>query len=168
MAVAFPSLVPRDDMSLEPRDDMSLVPRDDMSLVPRDDSANRCSFNAAKAALEIIRALKSDERVCLPGGGGISVRIGLHCGPVTAGVLGSERLQYDVWGDTVNVASRMESTSEPNKIHISEQFKIALTPLRKGEGTGESSHEIDLIERGLVDVKGKGKMQTYWLESPLR
>ena len=104
----------------------------------------------------------------------VAVRIGLHCGPITAGVLGKERLQYDVWGDTVNVASRMESSGEPNRIHVSEQFAQALTPLRKGEGPGESSRENEgsdlasgnwhLEFRGATEVKGKGTMQTFWLE----
>ncbi len=83
-------------------------------------------------------------------------RIGLHCGPVIAGVLGTERLQYDVWGDTVNVASRMESTGEPGRIHVSEAFADALR--------SAPYHNFTLTERGTIDVKGKGAMMTYWLE----
>ncbi len=86
----------------------------------------------------------------------IQVRIGLHCGPVTAGVIGTERLQYDVWGDTVNVASRMESTGEPGRIHVSEAFADALR--------SAPYHNFTLTERGTIDVKGKGAMMTYWLE----
>ncbi len=77
-------------------------------------------------------------------------RIGLHCGPVIAGVLGTERLQYDVWGDTVNVASRMESTGEPGRVHVSEAFAVAL-------GAG-------VTPRGEIEIKGKGLMKTYWLD----
>jgi adenylate cyclase len=88
----------------------------------------------------------------------IKVRIGIHCGPLTAGVIGTERLQYDVWGDTVNVASRMESTGEPGRIHVSEAFARQLTidPL--------TAASLTLSPRGMVEVKGKGAMQTYWLE----
>ncbi len=86
----------------------------------------------------------------------IQVRIGIHCGPVTAGVIGTERLQYDVWGDTVNVASRMESTGEPGRIHVSEAFADALR--------SAPYHNFTLTERGTIDVKGKGAMMTYWLE----
>ena len=92
--------------------------------------------------------------------GDLKVRIGVHCGPLTAGVIGTERMQYDVWGDTVNVASRMESTSEPGRIHVSEAFATFLlsTPL------GDSAERpLQVTERGTVDVKGKGSMQTYWL-----
>jgi class 3 adenylate cyclase len=60
-------------------------------------------------------------------------------------------MQYDVWGDTVNVASRMESTSEPGKIHVSEALAKAL-------------NEADIVPRGEIEVKGKGLMRTYWLE----
>jgi len=52
----------------------------------------------------------------------LQYRIGVHCGPVTAGVIGKERMQYDVWGDTVNVASRMESSGSPGRIHVSQAF----------------------------------------------
>jgi len=87
--------------------------------------------------------------------GDIKVRIGMHCGPVTAGVIGTQRMQYDVWGDTVNVASRMESTSEPGKIHISEALNEALE---------NALNEAHIVPRGTMDIKGKGMMKTYWLE----
>ena len=106
----------------------------------------------ANAAVQIIDQIQN-----------VSVRIGLHTGPIVAGVLGTERLQYDVWGDTVNVASRMESTSEPNRIHVTETFANALSSLSdKERGLGESS--LMLAPRGATEVKGKGLMQTYWLE----
>jgi class 3 adenylate cyclase len=84
----------------------------------------------------------------------LRMRIGIHIGPATAGVLGTQRLQYDVWGDTVNVASRMESHGEPGRIHVSEAFADALK--------GEKAFEV--VERGTIEIKGKGPMTTYWLE----
>ncbi|MBK6291732.1 MAG: tetratricopeptide repeat protein [Ignavibacteria bacterium] len=90
----------------------------------------------------------------------IKFRIGIHCGPVTAGVLGKERMQYDVWGDTVNVASRMESTSEPGRIHISEALNEALN-----KALENALNEAHIVPRGTMDIKGKGMMKTYWLES---
>lgn len=87
-----------------------------------------------------------------PHGGRVQLRIGAHIGPATAGVIGSQRLQYDVWGDTVNVASRMESTGEPGRIHVSDTFAQHLT-----------ADSMTSIPRGVVDIKGKGAMQTFWL-----
>jgi class 3 adenylate cyclase/Tfp pilus assembly protein PilF len=116
------------------------------------------ALRAAQCALDMLAALNTLEITMPPelgdtswvkNVGEIQVRIGIHCGPVTAGVIGTERLQYDVWGDTVNVASRMESTSEPGRIQVSEAFANAL-------GCG-------VIPRGDVEIKGKGSMNTYWL-----
>jgi adenylate cyclase len=101
----------------------------------------------------------------------LQYRIGVHCGPVTAGVIGKERMQYDVWGDTVNVASRMESSGEAGRVHVSEA--VALKLEEQSRIKDQESHEVSLvtrhsslvtIDRGSIDVKGKGMMNTYWLE----
>lgn len=85
----------------------------------------------------------------------VQFRIGLHVGPVVAGVVGSERLQYDVWGDTVNVASRLEGTSLPGHIHVSQDFAT---------GIREQAHGTwHLALRGEIELKGKGTLSTYWL-----
>ena len=102
----------------------------------------------AKAALEMRRT-----SVMWSNGEPLALRIGAHLGPVTAGVIGTQRLQYDVWGDTVNVASRMESTSEPGRIQVSEAFAHVLRP-----------PSSVLRSRGEVEIKGKGMMKSFWLE----
>ncbi len=95
----------------------------------------------------------------------LQVRIGLHLGPLFAGVIGTERLQYDIWGDTVNVASRLEHTSEPGRIHVSEAFAnaLALFDLESGGSEG-ATVRCRCIKRGSIDIKGKGEMTTYWLD----
>jgi len=93
----------------------------------------------------------------------VQFRMGLHSGPVVAGVIGKQRLQYDVWGDTVNTASRMESTGEPGRIQVSSEFHELL---RNRAGSPVSDlRSPTFTERGEVDIKGKGQMTTYWLEA---
>ena len=84
-------------------------------------------------------------------GSDLRVRIGVHTGPVIAGVIGKKKFIYDVWGDTVNTASRMESHGVPRAIHVS-------------DATFEATKGIFEFEsRGTIHVKGKGDMQTYLL-----
>ncbi len=81
----------------------------------------------------------------------LDLRIGIHCGPATAGVIGDTRFSYDVWGDAVNIASRMESHGVPGRIHVSEQFR---------DLTGDA---FVFEERGATEIKGIGQTRTYIL-----
>lgn len=83
---------------------------------------------------------------------GISFRIGMHCGPIVAGVIGTSKFIYDVWGDTVNLASRMESMGVPGRVQVTHAVRARL-------------EDRFLFEsRGLLDVKGKGPTPAYLLE----
>jgi class 3 adenylate cyclase len=81
----------------------------------------------------------------------IRARIGMHCGPVTAGIIGTKKFMYDLWGDTVNIASRMEMHGLPGQIHVSEAIYARL------------GARYRCISRGTLEVKGKGLMTTYLL-----
>jgi adenylate cyclase len=82
-------------------------------------------------------------------GTSLSIRIGINCGPVIAGVIGKSKFIYDLWGDTVNLASRMESHGVADRIHVSE-------PIYE-----QVKDYFDMEERGVINVKGKGEMTTY-------
>ena len=100
-------------------------------------------------ALDMLVELKAfnDEN-----GESLSLRIGLHTGPVVAGVMGKKKFTYDLWGDAVNTASRMESHGIPGCIHISEATYMQLKGI------------FPIDSRGTIEVKGKGKMKTYILK----
>lgn len=86
-----------------------------------------------------------------PSGAQLEVRIGIDCGPVVAGVIGRHKFVYDVWGDSVNTASRMESHGEPGRIQVTPSVYQRLRDAFRFE------------ERGVIEVKGKGPMTTYFL-----
>ncbi len=85
----------------------------------------------------------------------LSLRIGIHAGPVVAGVIGRKKFIYDLWGDTVNTASRMESHGQPGRIHVSEEV------MRRLDG------KFSFEPRGVTDIKGKGPMSTFFLSEAL-
>ncbi|MFN7301903.1 MAG: adenylate/guanylate cyclase domain-containing protein [Bacteroidota bacterium] len=83
-----------------------------------------------------------------------AMRVGIHTGPVVAGIVGVKKFQYDIWGDTVNTASRMESSSESGKVNISQATyeHIARDP------------DFRFTPRGKIAVKGKGEVEMYFVE----
>ena len=101
------------------------------------------------------------------------IRIGVHTGPVVAGIVGLKKFQYDIWGDTVNTASRMESSGEPGRVNISEATYqlIVSSPLSvvgeagpDGQLTTNNRQLFTFTRRGKVQAKGKGEMEMYFVE----
>jgi class 3 adenylate cyclase len=111
----------------------------------RDDHAQA----VADVALEMVTAL---DRLNAANGTELKMRIGINTGPIVAGVIGKRKFTYDLWGDTVNLASRMESSGVPGAIHVSESTYQAL------------KEDFVLEERGIVQCKGIGDVKTYFLK----
>ncbi|KAL0487938.1 adenylate cyclase [Acrasis kona] len=104
-------------------------------------------------ALEALDELQSDKFKTKH----INMRIGINTGPVVAGVIGLDKFVYDIWGDAVNIASRMESHGAPGKIQISKKTYDSLVHQK-------AVNKFNIVERGLQKIKGKGEMRTYWVE----
>jgi guanylate cyclase len=111
---------------------------------PRPDHARALAL----VALDMIDAMRSTEVV---GDFGLEIRIGINSGPVVAGVIGRKRFLYDLWGDAVNTASRMESHGTPGRVQVTRATRDLL------------ADEFDLEPRGTVQVKGKGVIETWYL-----
>jgi guanylate cyclase len=112
--------------------------------MPREDHAEAIAEMALAMGPELAR-------VAAETGLTLQVRIGIDTGPVTAGVIGRAKFIYDLWGDTVNTASRMESHALPGTIHVTQRTHARL------EG------RYELRPRGTIEVKGKGPLSTYLL-----
>ena len=112
---------------------------------PRPDAADRIA--------EMALAMTSAASEMSFGGRPLQVRVGLDVGPVVAGVIGEAKFAWDLYGDVVNTASRMESHGVPGRVHMTERFRDRL------------SDRYGWQERGLVEVKGKGRLRTYLLDT---
>jgi class 3 adenylate cyclase len=108
-----------------------------------DGAARMISF--ARGLLEDVRSFNETSNIKL------QIRLGINSGSLVAGVIGKTKFIYDIWGDTVNVASRMESTGLPMRIHVTETTMAQTASL------------FQYSENTEIDVKGKGMMKTYFL-----
>lgn len=108
-------------------------------------------FRMAELALEFREAIK---KYSILTGQNFNLRIGLHAGPVVAGIIGKQTIQFDVWGDTVNFASRLESQGVVGEIQVSQEVARRLQA------------RYELVERGSIEIKGRGPAKTYLLLAP--
>jgi class 3 adenylate cyclase len=106
--------------------------------------------DAARLGLALIDEVR---RIGVQAGMSLPIRIGLHAGPVVAGVIGSERLSYDLWGESVNLASRLESSGVAGRIHVSSAVAQRL------------AGRFTLERRGAVELKGLGAVETFFLSA---
>jgi class 3 adenylate cyclase len=90
-------------------------------------------------------------RIAAESGREVTVRIGMHSGPAVAGVIGRKKFSYDVWGQTVNIASRLESHGEPGRINVSQAFAERIRGM------------FELEDRGDIEIKGSGKLRAFFL-----
>ncbi len=109
------------------------------------------ALKMVQAAFEIGRIMDDTKKIAEENIMPYDIRIGIHTGPVIAGVVGTRKFAYDIWGDTVNVASRMESSSERGKINISEKTYLLI------------KDSFDCSYRGELEVKNKGMMKMYFV-----
>ena len=120
-------------------------PREDHAIVLTQ-FAERCRQRANDLFVRLSPKLDTD---------GLGIRIGIHSGPVTAGVLRGDKTRFDFFGDTINTAQRIESTGEPNSVHLSSETAQLIELAGKGDWL--------LPRKDAVEAKGKGELKTFWL-----
>jgi class 3 adenylate cyclase len=113
----------------------------------------RCDDHAARVAAMGLDMLAAVEEFARAANVTLALRVGIHTGQVVAGVIGKKKFAYDLWGDTVNTASRMESHGVEGKVHLTEATYERL----RDDG-------FRLSARGAVEIKGKGEMRTWFLD----
>jgi adenylate cyclase len=113
------------------------------------------AVDTVSAAMEILDfMLKENEKRTRNGKTFFEIRIGIHTGPVVAGIVGIKKFAYDIWGDTVNIASRMESAGEPGKVNISGSTYVLLK---------DHSDKLEFLHRGKIVAKNKGEIDMYFV-----
>ena len=122
--------------------------------VPTDDSVK----NTVLAALQMQEFTEERHKIKDARGEiAFQMRVGIHTGPVVAGIVGIKKFQYDIWGDAVNTASRMESNGEIGKVNISQATYELL----------KNDPDFSFESRGKIEVKGKGEMEMWFAESSM-
>ena len=119
-----------------------------MAVGGLDTGPNEGARGIGLLALDCLDVIRSAPTL---GSARLDARIGIHCGPVTAGIIGDTRVSYDVWGDSVNIASRLESHGVPGHIHVSDAYR---------EHAGAW---FDFEPRGAVEIRSVGALETYML-----
>ncbi len=108
------------------------------------------AINVARASIEIMEFINTE---IARNGDNFNLRIGIHTGSVIAGLVGITKFAYDIWGDAVNIAARMEQNSDPGKINLSESTYLMV------------KDQFNCIHRGKIQAKNKGKIDMYYLET---
>ena len=111
----------------------------------------RSPIHCQQVARFALAALKTVDQYNRDTGQNLQMRIGIHTGTVVAGIVGTRKYSYDLWGDVVNIASRLESTSLPGRIHVASAVRSRLLD------------DFELEERGQVEIRGLGSTQTFFL-----
>ena len=111
------------------------------------------AHSMVSAAFEIVEFVEATKKDVSTSDLTFDIRIGINTGPVVAGVVGTKKFAYDIWGDAVNVASRMESMSEPGRINISENTYALI------------KEDAECEYRGEIPVKNRGMMKMYFVNS---